>query len=106
MSYHDRMLRELEKAEAEEPLTPVPPEEYARMMAEISAELDKGKAPEWTPFQAEERASQAFIDTARCVRWGSGEDACIHAFDHLGPCVDSQGRSTLTLAADILRGRK
>jgi hypothetical protein len=74
-------------------------EDFADMMREIHAH-------DSNPFAADEESSQAFIDSARCIRWGSGEDRCILALEHCGPCQDAQGRTTLTLAADILRGRK
>lgn len=37
-----------------------------------------------------------------CLRWGFGPDRCIRYFDHVGPCEDAQGNTTLTLAAAIL----
>jgi len=83
----------------------LPKADFDAMCAEIGAERDKD-AREFNPFSADERASQAFLDSVQCGRWGSGDDRCILAFEHLGPCVDARGNSTLTLAADILRGRK
>ena len=41
-------------------------------------------------------------DPALCVRWGDGADRCIRPFDHIGPCEDEAGNTTLTLAAEAL----
>lgn len=102
MSFSDRMEREWARLDAEEPLTPMSRERYAEMMKEIHTQ----PRAEFDPFAADEQASQAFIEAAGCGRWGRGDDKCTLTFEHLGPCVDASGRSTLTLAADILRGRK
>lgn len=37
-----------------------------------------------------------------CSRWGVGQDRCILANDHIGPCADADGNTTLTLAAPYL----
>jgi hypothetical protein len=74
-------------------------EEFNDMLKEIHA-YDSN------PFAAEEESSQAFIDSTGCTRWGRLDDKCIRTYGHTGPCEDAQGRTTLTLAADILRGRK
>src|SRR5258706_6749653 len=71
--------------------------EFDSMCAEIGAERDKDSR-----LSAEERSSQAFIDSVRCRRWGTGDDQCILALEHLGPCRDARGNTTLTLAAEIL----
>lgn len=92
----------MERLEAEEPLVPMSPAEFKAMMSEIHAQ----RPAEFDPFAADEHASQAFIEAARCIRWGTDDDRCILSLDHLGPCRDSEGNSTLSLAADILRGRK
>jgi hypothetical protein len=34
-----------------------------------------------------------------CGRWGQGEDKCIKDFDHIGPCEDAKGQTTLTKTA-------
>jgi len=39
---------------------------------------------------------------ALCVRWGAGPDRCVRAYDHVGPCQDARGETTLTLAAAAL----
>jgi hypothetical protein len=68
--------------------------------------LDRPARPlEFDPFRAEDQVGQAFLDLARCARWGTGDDRCILASLHLGPCQDAKGNTTLTLAAQIL-GRK
>jgi len=36
-----------------------------------------------------------------CTRWGSGSDRCILPYEHLGPCKDAQGNTTLTAAAGL-----
>lgn len=33
-----------------------------------------------------------------CIRWGGGADRCVRHYDHTGPCRDSEGNTTLTLA--------
>jgi hypothetical protein len=33
-----------------------------------------------------------------CERWGTGSDRCVLAFEHLGPCKDAQGNTTLSTA--------
>jgi hypothetical protein len=37
-----------------------------------------------------------------CVRWGFGEDRCLKPYDHVGPCEDGAGNTTLTLAEALL----